>query len=1464
MSPSPMPSRRDARASSSPSGQKTLTPQRKHRKMLKDGNTSEVWPESVEKIFVDGCRQYWESPWATYSRGQDDSPLGTSSARSPDNSFPPLPVGTTSSPFDIHDLLSPPTPILRKSLEVPASRASHASYPSLHPLPSLTLSAYSSNYRHHGSSSLGRSGHSDVQSTHPSLINNHVGAGSDTSLAGFLKKTVQRIRRPSPPSAETDAGLDAGSTTQEADLDVEPFAFKPLQLASLVDPKSLKDLESLGGIEGLICGLRTDRVRGLSSRLTQPQSRDPKIINAVISDGVEMASLTLNTSPAGVLEGPQRTATLRGGASAGDPTSLKFSPRAYEATIQDRQRIYGRYTLPQRPTKSILLFMWLALQDKVLVLLLIATVVSFTLGLFQDIRTSHPQGDHPMDWVQGVAIVVAILVVVAVGSLNDWKRERQFQALDERKEGRLVKVIRDGGKRQINVHQVVVGDVVLLEPGEVVPCDGVFLSGQNVWCDESSATGESNAIKKLSFDECVVLRDKRLLEFDPDGPSGDGESVSASQRTANPSGLELLGHADCFIVSGSRVVEGVGSYVVISVGTESRIMTLQRDSENTPVQPKLNDLSETIAKIGSVAGGLLFAALLIRYFVQLETNNPQRTSSEKGMAFVNILIIALTLVVVAVPEGLLLTVTHALAFATERMSKDNLLVRVLGSCETVAYASVICTDKTGTLTQNEMTVVAVSVGVHANFVHRPRQRDNTGRLRMVEENRACTGSEARRAPNVKDIGVDLAELNTVLSHSLKDLFNAAIAINSTAFEDMDPESGSPVFIGSKTETALLGLAKELGWPDYKDIRDLANIIQMIPFSSDRKSMGCVVRLADGGHRLYVKGASEVLARRCTRHVVAYRANEALGSNEVETVPIGEMEEDNISHTIAFYASQSLCTIALCYRDSPYWPPQGARLLGKDEASKSVDYDDLTTDLTLICIAAINDPLRSGVREAVADCGKAGILVKMCTGDNVLTARSIAQQCGIYTPGGIVMEGPRFRTLSPGVMKAIVPRLQVLARSSPEDKRILVKTLKELGEVIGVTGAGTDNGPTLKAAHVGFSMGIASVKLAKEASDIILMDDNFSSIFKAIMWGRCVNDSVRKFLQFQISAHFTTVVIMIVWTLASSSEKPILGAVQLLWINIIVGTFATLALTTDPTSPVLLDRKPDKMTDPLFTVDMTKQILGQVAYQIVITLVLHFLGSRVLGFRHTDDLTLQKHHLEIVQTLVFNVFVFAQVSNTFNCRRLDRKLNVFEGVSKNRYFMAITIIEVVVQVLICFVGGAAFGVTRMGVREWCISVALGCISLPLGALIRLIPNEPCEGFFKRLKLLPEPELLPTIRPDTESDFSFAMGQVRDGLGTFAKLRGGVVHESRFAFPCPDSPDPLHGSLAMVPSPDVSHFAAPESRASGSLSDPVGFGRSGPSAALRENGDQLQHDSVACASVRLVSRNFELPPRAVYPA
>lgn len=308
-----------------------------------------------------------------------------------------------------------------------------------------------------------------------------------------------------------------------------------------------------------------------------------------------------------------------------------------------------------------------------------------------------------------------------------------------------------------------------------------------------------------------------------------------------------------------------------------------------------------------------------------------------------------------------------------------------------------------------------------------------------------------------------------------------------------------------------------------------------------------------------------------------------------------------------------------------------------------------------------------MREAVAECHRAGATVKMCTGDNVLTARSIASQCGIFTPGGIIMEGPTFRQLNDRELLEVVPRLQVLARSSPEDKKILVEKLRTLGEIVAVTGDGANVSPALKTAHIAFSMGITGTEMAKEASDIILTDDNFSSIVTAMMWGRCVNDAVRKFLQFQICTNMTAVVVTFVTAVTSTTETSVLSAVQLLWVNLIMDTFATLALATDPASTALLDRNADRLSAPLLSVDMYKQIFLQSTYQIIIILIFNFLGLRILGF---DDTPAKQ---SILQTLVFNVFVLAQIFNSINCRRLDRKLNVFEGLTHDYYFLAITLI-----------------------------------------------------------------------------------------------------------------------------------------------------------------------------------------------
>lgn len=514
-----------------------------------------------------------------------------------------------------------------------------------------------------------------------------------------------------------------------------------------------------------------------------------------------------------------------------------------------------------------------------------------------------------------------------------------------------------------------------------------------------------------------------------------------------------------------------------------------------------------IAKVGGAAALLLFIVLLIKFLAQLPGST--QDAGEKGQRFMQILIVSVTIVVVAVPEGLPLAVTLALAYATTRMLKDNNLVRVLKACETMGNATTVCSDKTGTLTQNKMTVIAGTLGVSDKFGDRRQTKTDAGNTTDTEKvsDDPAIESEKEQEKVVDEEGVvPMRKFFDGAVPELRTLLRASIALNSTAFEGTD-EKGNFEFIGSKTETALLGLARTyLGLDSLRTDRENTPVIQPFPFSSERKCMGCVVKVtADGKefYRLLVKGASEILLKYSTQVT-------DISSGSLQQRPLSDKERRIIEDTIIDYATKSLRTIGLVYRDFPQWPPPGARTSADDRTQ--AEFADVFSQMTFIGVVGIMDPLRPGVTKAVEDCRKAGVFVRMVTGDNVLTAKAIASECGIFTPGGIVMEGPKFRTLSPSQMDQIIPRLQVLARSSPEDKRILVKRLKELGETVAVTGDGTNDGPALKMADVGFSMGIAGTEVAKEASSIILMDDNFASIVKAIMWGRCVSDAVKKFLQ----------------------------------------------------------------------------------------------------------------------------------------------------------------------------------------------------------------------------------------------------------------------------------------------------------------------------------------------------------------
>jgi Ca2+-transporting ATPase len=488
----------------------------------------------------------------------------------------------------------------------------------------------------------------------------------------------------------------------------------------------------------------------------------------------------------------------------------------------------------------------------------------------------------------------------------------------------------------------------------------------------------------------------------------------------------------------------------------------------------------------------------------LENAGPFTLSLTVYARFMDILIVSVTIIVVAVPEGLPLAITLSLAFATTQMVKMNNLVRILKSCETMGNATTVCSDKTGTLTQNKMTVVTGTIGEDS----------------FDDKNAGATSSRS-------------AEFAQRLTDAHKRLLIESVAINSTAFEGDGGEFG---FVGSKTETALLGFAKNvLGMGSLSQERTQALVVQMLPFDSGRKCMGAVYRLPGGTYRLLVKGASEIL----------------LSYSSILALPTGEVTMDGaqikrISEIIDGYARQSLRTIGLIYKDYQQWPPAGAE--NPDDPTQAVDLGALLEDMTFIGVVGIQDPIRPGVPEAVAKCHHAGVMVRMVTGDNVVTAKAIASDCGIYTDG-IVMEGPEFRKLTDSDMNAILPRLQVLARSSPEDKRILVTRLREQGGIVAVTGDGTNDGPALKAADIGFSMGIAGTEVAKEASAIILMDDNFASIIVALMWGRSVNDAVQKFLQFQITVNITAMVVAFITAVQDPEMRSVLTAVQLLWINL---------------------------------------------------------------------------------------------------------------------------------------------------------------------------------------------------------------------------------------------------------------------------------------------------------------------------
>jgi calcium-translocating P-type ATPase len=838
------------------------------------------------------------------------------------------------------------------------------------------------------------------------------------------------------------------------------------------------------------------------------------------------------------------------------------------------------------------------------------------LAIGVEVLRGQVQADYQPHYLDGIAILCAVAVASIVATINQARAQKEFRSLSQQRDDISVKVVREGEVKEVSIYEVVVGDVIYLNTGDRIPADGKLLRAVDLQVDESVLTGESMAVTKDAADP----------------------EVKAS----------------------TTIAAGTGVMVVEAVGTKTEMGKLaatlvETEEAPTPLQERLSNLADRIGVFGLAAAILTFLALVLSGVIRGTLSLAAELATLD--ALLEFAIIAVTIVVVAVPEGLPLAVTISLAYSIQKMARDKSLVRKLQSCETMGAATVVCSDKTGTLTKNRMSLVRLWVGGRA-----------------VEDPAAegATTSEEQR------------------------LFSEIAAVNSTAF--LEHGEREIRYVGNPTECALL--AQVEGWKQsYQQLRADADILHQFGFSSDRKRMSTLVRRSDGTLRLLVKGAPEVILERSSRVQDGDRSRELAAS-----------DREAVSAMVATLSGSGQRTLGLGYRDLPAdFPTEGEDLATTAER--------LESELVFFALAGIADPVRPEVAGAIDASRRAGVEVKMVTGDNRIIAETIARELKLIGEGDQVMEGPEFRRLSDAELVPMLPRLRVLARSIPSDKHRLVGLLKQRGEVVAVTGDGTNDATALRDADVGFAMGIAGTEVAKEASDIVILDDNFASIVRAIQWGRSIFENIRKFLQFQLTVN--VVALSTAFLAAVLGVGIPLNTVQLLWVNLLMDTLAALALAVEPPSPKLLEQKPHGRHAPLITKSMWASILGMGTLMVIVLL---------LAMRTDLLLPPEVTHPERL-TFVFNTFVFMQLFNEVNARstRFDR--SVFEGLLSSRLFVVVVLSTAAIQVLIVQYGGAFFRTVPLSLDLWLRSVVIGAMVLFAGMLLRAVGRALPSAWFK---------------------------------------------------------------------------------------------------------------------------------------
>jgi len=860
--------------------------------------------------------------------------------------------------------------------------------------------------------------------------------------------------------------------------------------------------------------------------------------------------------------------------------------------------------------------------------------------------------------VEGLAVMVAVVLATGVAFISEYRSDREFEILNARKESLQSKVLRDGEIHSAPLEEIVVGDIVFMEMGDEIPADGRIVKASELRIDQSLMTGESEAVRKLL--------------------------TAADDPTCGPE------HPGC-VFRGTQVVDGMGQMLVTEVGdatylgqiarrlaghteneaeeAEGRIKRkLSISKELTPLQLKLQNLAELISRVGYIAAIAIFLAEIVRGLFAGEIYIPHTVDQTVAVfgELLSYFVTMVIIVVVAVPEGLPMSVTVSLALAMRKMTRANSLVRQLVACETIGSATVICSDKTGTLTQNKMRVDRIFWD---------------GQLFARGQ-----GDWPRLASGIwprDDRPLHWLALNS--------------AVNSTA--NLERREGQLVPIGNSTEASLLSWLHE-GGIEYLPLRQQFPLLYQLHFSSERKRMTSVINV-NGQLVSLIKGASEIVLDHCAEYLDA----------EGRRRPMDAAMRETIEKSIQESARRAMRTLAFAYVPLPVGTPMEEDAL--HELGEAIE-----ANAVFIGFIAIRDPLRDDVKAAVEECRSAGIEVKMITGDNVETARAIGYEIGLVPtrdaaidiPGAAVLTSARFNELSDEELKAALPALRIVARARPLDKYRMVSLLQEMGEVVAVTGDGTNDAPALKKADVGLAMGIAGTEVSKEASKIVLLDDAFSTIVKAVHWGRSLYENIQRFIQFQLTINVSALAITFLGVLLFGLKAPF-TVLQLLWINVIMDTFASIALCSEPPRPGLMKNKPKRRDESIVTPAMSRTILATATFFVVVMLAILLLmrGSPEAPGLFAGDgpwATETGSHGEtatpftVLQvTLFFTIYVFFQVWNQINSRSLTPETSGLAGLHRNPTFLSIAAVIAIGQFLIVTFGGAVFKVQPLTATQW---------------------------------------------------------------------------------------------------------------------------------------------------------------------